>query len=104
MGDVNYNGQEQGGLAHPHAGKPVSRREAELAAAGLPGASEAGEHNLHRDGIDPDQLSSIKFGRPAALLRYPYPPGFPDPSTALKALPGNLEWADTECIYRLTCY
>lgn len=54
----------------------MSKRDGKLdaAAAGLPGAPEPAENDLRDAGIDPDRLSIAYFGRPAALLKYPYPP------------------------------
>jgi hypothetical protein len=76
MDVTNDNMNETDGRAHPPDSQSASNREADMAAAaaGLPGASRAAERELRRDGIDPDRLSILKFGRPAALLRYPYPP------------------------------
>ena len=76
MDETNNKVSERGGRGYPPDSQAASNREADMAAAaaGLPGASKAAESELRRDGIDPDRLSIIKFGRPAALLRYPYPP------------------------------
>ena len=76
MGDTKNKAKEGDGLVCPPRRHPASSREAEMevAAVGLPGASEAAEFELRRDGIDPERLSISTLGRPAALLRYPYPP------------------------------
>lgn len=62
--------EQQDGVSCP----PRRGGEAEAAAVGLPGASEAAECELRREGIDPDRLYIFHLGLPAQLLHYPYPP------------------------------
>lgn len=76
MGETKDKAREGNGLVCPTSRQPASSREAgmEVAAAGLPGTSEAVQSELRREGIDPDRLSIFNLGRPAALLHYSYPP------------------------------
>jgi len=75
MADIEDKGMKEAQSCPPRAdSKSGIEGELEAAAAGLPGASEAVECELRRDGIDPDRLSILRFGRPRVLLHYPYPP------------------------------
>ncbi len=76
MAERDHEGKKKIPLTCSSSADSVSSsvKEEEAAAAGLPGASEAVECELRRDGIDPDRLSILRFGRPKTLIHYPYPP------------------------------